>query len=94
MDQYQEITQEDLKAFLADAENQKTAAALALQIRSKFGRKWFTLKELKKVTQHSETLESFDIPVLKAYNLIRAEGGRYRISLTPLERAKSQNRKV
>ena len=94
MDQYQEISNEDLKIFLADVDNQKTAAALALQIRSKFGRKWFTLGQLKKVTQHSETLETFDIPVLKAYNLMLMKNGLYRISLKPLERAKSQQRKV
>ena len=89
-DQYIEIQQDDLKGFLRNPENQKTATALALQLRDKFGRRWFTLSDVKGVAINAETIESFELPVLKAYNLLRQKNNKYRITLAVLERIKQQ----
>lgn len=87
-DQYTKIQEEDLKKFLDNPENQHTAAIIALQLRERFGRSWFTLNELKKSTQNNETLETFELPVLKAYGLLKQNGKKYKVTLRRLEEAK------
>lgn len=91
-DQYTKIQEEDLRAFLNDPKNQHAASIIALQLRERFGRSWFTIKELKKVTINNETLETFEIPILKTYGLLKQNGRKYKVTLRKLEEAK--NKKV
>lgn len=88
MEQQSEVQYEDVKAFMSNPENQKTAIAIALQLRSAFGRTWFKISDLKRISKNTSTFEDFELPVLRGYGLVKSKNGKHKVTLAVLEKLK------